>query len=922
MTMLRLLACLAALIVSGMSAESADRPQDFLVRNWQSEEGLPGNVVRSLGQTPDGLLWVATAEGLARFDGFEFKLISGTTGYRGRRLGFFRLMTPDDGSVWVSTFQGGLLKVQGDRLVRVVEDHGEPNPPLVTHLVLFEETVHYLKGDKLFRIGLDGQELVDPPPDALEQVMLDEIREQAARGRTISPVCSGRLVKRDGGIWEIVGRQLLHRPADNEQPDATVELLDGLVTANDMFEDREGNLWIASPVQGVIRVRPSRVMQLAPGSSLEDQAIRTLIRTRDGSWWLAGRAGGLDRLRGTEIEHLELVAGGYERPVSCLFEDRDGRLWAGSTDGSVFQWDGKSFTRPFAGLDEISKVNSIIQDADGTLWFGGGRGIARWVEGLPQIYKIGTEARPAECSVLTVGSDGTVYSGTTDGRVLALRNGEFVDLGVPAANGGRRVSAIHSQGPDELWVATIGSGLWLWHGGRWHNFDSEAGLPDDRLTGMVATGEGHFWFGSLGGILRASRDSLLRSLTQPGQPTRWLRLDRSDGLSTRECVGGSQPGVWQEPDGSLWFPTTSGPVGVQPSEIDLQNLPPTLLFRPVEINGTPVPLHPDTISAGPGRVRLKFHYTGVCLSAPEKVTYRVRLVGLDDTFQPIGARREMSYESVPPGRYRFEVIATNGDGASAAPASIQLKVRPYFWQLPWFWAASGVAIALFAVAVGMLLTRRRLRRKMEELHLRELLEKERSRISRDLHDDLGASLTELSILSALIAEKPDDDDLPQAVNTLSSKAREVVTTLDEIVWATTPREDSLKSLIEYLAAFAREFLDSARIRLHAEIERQVPDLIIGPRRRHNVFLATREALNNAVKHSKADTISLRIGIEQGELLIRITDNGKGFDSALHSSGHGLLNLKERLKDSGGDCRFHSVPSEGTVVTISLPLPQA
>ncbi|WP_221285227.1 sensor histidine kinase [Haloferula luteola] len=896
----------------------------FLVRTWQSEEGLPGNVVRSLGQTPDGILWVATAEGLARFDGFEFHLVTGTGAYRGQRLGFFRLITLADGSVWISTFQGGLLKVEQGELIRYLEDQNEPSPPLVTHMFHFMGSVYYLCGEKLFRMDSFQPIPVEDASPTLQQAVERTLREEERRGRTFLPVSLGRLHHRRGDSWEVVDGSLRHRTPEHPETYETVKALSRRVVVNDMLEDREGNLWLATPSQGLIRIRPSRVHRLGAGTPIIDLAIRCAIQTREGEWWIAGRGTGMDRITPNGLEHLELVKGGYDRPVTCLFQDREGDLWLASTDGSVFRWRNGQFEIPFSEETGISKVQAMAQASNGDLWFAGGRGVARWDGQTAHRYRLDPRRSITEFSTLAIGDQDQVFAGTTDGRVLELQGDHFRSLDLPKSAAGRRISAIYPATPEELWVTTIGAGLFLRKDQVWHPFGASCGLPDERLTAMVATPDQSFWFGSLGGILSASRQSLLRHLEHPSSQPRWLRLDRSDGLVTRECVGGSQPGAWVEPSGTIWFPTSSGLAGVEPAQLGLQEDPPSLQFRSVEINGSPVPvssLQHGEITAGPGHVRLNFSYIGICLSAPEKVTYRVRLVGIDDTFQLLGNRREIAYESVPPGNYRFDVIAINGDGVSSQfPSSIRLKVLPAFWQTVWFGILCSTGLAVGAVLVGVYITRRRLRRKLETLRLKGVLERERSRISRDLHDDLGASLTELSILSALIAENPRASDIEQSVDTLSSKARNVVATLDEIVWATTPHEDSLRSLIDYLAAFAREFLDSARIHLHTDIEWKIPELAIGPRRRHNIFLATREALNNAVKHSKATEITLRIAIVGPELCIRVSDNGQGIPLHRRDSGHGLGNLRKRLNDCGGDCEFESVPGEGTCVSITLPLP--
>ena len=893
----------------------------FLVTTWQSEEGLPGNVVRSLAQTEDGYLWVATAEGLARFDGVDFQLVGGTGGYRGRQLGFFRLLTPSDGSIWVSTFQGGLLRVSADALDRIADDQEQPNPPLITHLFTHEGSNYVLKGEEIFQILAKGIALIVDPDEGLRRALDADIEEQRNRGRTKLSFSSGVLIDSSGSTWRIRNRNFYFQPAGHPAAERLVTEVGNQVVANDLFEDREGNIWLASPVEGLTRIRRSRVSQLLTTDGVYDRAVQTAIRTHTGDWWIAKRSGGIDLISNGKTRHLDLVEGGYNRPVSCLHEDGQHRIWVASRDGSVFLWNGETFDLPFQRQNAISKVNDMADGADGTLWFVGGRGISSWDGEAITTYSTDTPDAPPDCSTVTVGPEGHVHVGTTDGSFFTSKGAAFLRNPEHPLITGRWISAILPVSENEVWLSTIGSGLFLFEKGAYRHFGADSGLPDERLTALVADKHDTFWLGSLGGILRTSRTSLLLSNTDTADLPRWIRLDRSDGLITRECVGGTQPGGLRTRDGSIWFPTLNGLAGVDSDELDLQDTPPPIHLRNIEINGNPYDPLSERVSAGPGHVRLKVGFTGISLSAPQKVTYRTRLLGLDPSLQSIGDRREMTYEAVPPGTYRFEVFAINGDGISTRkPASISLEIKPHFWSTWWFAGLCLATSAAVAVGLGILVTRRKLKRKLDELRMHGLLENERSRISRDLHDDLGASLTELSILAALAAEKPEASDLQKSVNTLSRKAREVVTTLDEIVWASTPHEDSLKSLVEYLAAFAREFLDSAHIPLHTEIERQIPSIPIGPRRRHNMFLATREALNNAVKHAEAERIHFKISLDETHLMIEIRDEGNGFDPATIRGGHGLTNLHRRLQDSGGTYRYETVIGKGTTVTITLPLP--
>jgi signal transduction histidine kinase len=403
----------------------------------------------------------------------------------------------------------------------------------------------------------------------------------------------------------------------------------------------------------------------------------------------------------------------------------------------------------------------------------------------------------------------------------------------------------------------------------------------------------------------------------------WLRLDHTDGMPSRECIGCFQPAGWRARDGRLWFPAGGGIVRVRPEWVELNRVPPPIHLESVRTNGVVHPAPAGPLVTEPGRARLEFRFVGLSFSAPEKVTYRARLTGLDETWRELGTQRVAAFEAVPPGRYTFEVMAVNGDGIrSLAPASVAVLVKPHLWQTTWFYLSVGGLVLLVAVGSGWFAARARLKARIQALKIRNARETERARIARDLHDDLGASLTEISMLSALAAEDAAATRLQPALEQLTTKAKQVVSSLDEIVWAVNPREDTLRSLVEYLAAFAAEFMALARIPVRFEIATEIPAHPLAATQRHGVFLATREALNNIAKHARATEVHLRAKVTACQLEIEIADNGRGFEPNEVIGGNGLGNLRSRMHEAGGTCRIETQPGRGTTVILTLPLQPA
>ncbi len=917
---------LLALLLLLVRLPAAAEERELLVRVWQSEDGLPGNVVRSLVQSPDGYLWVATAEGIARFDGMEFEPQELDGEQRGNRFAFWRIYATSGNDIWVTTFQGGLFRIRGGKFERFLPDIRRPRPPLVTQLVEAPDGTAYIKrGEEIHKITADGTELINEPDEALLTLIRDDLEKQTKAGRRVDPALSPSLLDRDGRRWSAAedGRLLVAGPGMDSRP-VVLPGSSAPLSFNELLEDKEGNVWIASQLNGLVRVRLGRVDVLDRDEGLGDNAVFAVMQARGGDWWLANRTGGLTNWTQENARQLDMVPGGYHRAIGALYEDHRGTVWAAARDGSVFsRGSGEDeFRARFSRTQIPSKVRALAEDAEGTLWFGGSQGLASFAKETVLQYGPLEGLAQANISAMARGMGKSLVIGTVDGRVFRGTNKGFTAVGQADELQRRWISAIQPVSDNEIWASTLGSGLFLWDGKLWHHFGTDQGIPDERLTCILDDGRGQFWFGSLGGILRASRKELLERARRPDAPLHWLRLDRSDGLPSRECIGGYQPAGWQGKDGMLWFPTGNGIVRVRPELVEINRVPPPVYLKSVRVNGSQHDEAAASIEAGPGRSRVEFRFVGLGYSAPEKITYRARLSGLDDSWRELGAQRVAAFEAVPPGNYTFEVMAVNGDGVpSTGPAAVRLVIRPHFWETRWFIIGSSLLVLALAAGTGWFSARIRMKRRIEKLKIRNAREGERARIARDLHDDLGASLTEISILAALAAEDAEQGPLHPPLEQLSTKAKHVVGSLDEIVWAVNPREDTLRSLVEYIAAFAREFLDIARIPLRSEVTRDIPDHPLAAAERHGIFLAAREALNNVVKHSGATEVKLRIAMEEGRLEIRIEDNGRGFlmDYARGNGGNGLGNLERRMGEAGGSAQIESVRGQGSIVTLVLPL---
>jgi len=400
-----------------------------------------------------------------------------------------------------------------------------------------------------------------------------------------------------------------------------------------------------------------------------------------------------------------------------------------------------------------------------------------------------------------------------------------------------------------------------------------------------------------------------------------------------ECAGGSQPSHGQTRDGRLWFPTSRGLAVIDPGGFRTNELAPPVIIESLAIAGTNWWNNDELARPArvpPGRQRFEVRFTAVSFIAPERVRFRYRLEGMDEAWTEIvSGPRTATYNLVPPGEYTFRVTACNSDGVwNTAGARLPFSVLPHFWQTWSFQIGVSLLAALTLGGVVRRLTRRRYRDKLEQIERQRAVERERSRIARDIHDDIGAGLTRITLISQTANEDLANSSLAAAhLHRIDATARELTKALEEIVWAINPKHDTLDSLANYLGRFAQDFGSTAGLRCRIDIPTQLPPWPLTAEVRHNLFLAFKEALHNVVRHAGARQINVDLRLTSEGFTLAVEDDGRGFECPVDrgaisengpvrgtvGGGNGLSNMARRLEEIGGRCEIHSAPGAGTTV---------
>jgi signal transduction histidine kinase len=729
--------------------------------------------------------------------------------------------------------------------------------------------------------------------------------------------------------------------------------------------------------------------------------VRAICEDHEGNLWLGISGGGLTQLRSQSFVLLKGSAGLPPGAATCLALDTGGRVCVGMESGGVYALIGEGFEK----LADDTRVLgqdlplSLCAGSDGSLWVSTmGTGLYRLRNGRAAACT--TANGLSDDCVLTVCTEanGTVWAGTQAGALHRLGNGGLTTFGtsdglpgtpltalLPARGGGlwvgsgngvvlrsdaefKNVSPVHlspklngksilslyEDGQRNLWVGTGGGGLACVDGARCSSWDSQDGLPDDVISGIVEDGEANLWLMTDQGLCRLARGSLSQGPTgRAPLKTRLLFETEAANANRAPNVGG--PRALRATDGRLWFATSGGLVGIDTRGWAAEKPAPQVHLEAVLVNKRPLDF--ATRSAGsnhgdgnaepirlPASLReLEFQFTALSFEAPEKVRFRHKLERLNTDWIETGPERRVSYGRLPSGTYEFHVTACNAEGVwNETGASLAFIIPTPLWRAPWALGLYGLSAAGGVAGTVRLVSHRRLRRRLARLEQQQATERERVRIAQDMHDEIGSKLTKISFLSERAkVELPGKGPLAEKLDSIAGTSRELLQALDEIVWAVNPRNDTLEQLGAYLSQYAREYFHNTPIECDVSLQGELPHLAMSADTRHNLFLAFEEALNNVLKHAGASRVQVEIRAEDEKLQIKVVDNGHGFklnvgsspnsppveqsrepDAAAATEGNGLVNMRQRLADIGGQCDVSSIVGQGTTVCLCTSLSSA
>jgi len=955
--------------------EGLSRFDGYQFTNYTTNQGLPHRLVSDILETRDGEYWIATGGGLSRFNPTGTPLFTNYHPSKDQRSWNIEVLKQDrNGTIWIGT-DGGLYRmneVSGQPQFEFV-DIGMPaeaEGQVVQALIIDNKDALWVgtRGSGLYRREANGR-----------------IEHYAAAEGLPDNRVNALIADRDQNVWAGTIKGLVKLTTGGDPSRAAIAhvyaMRDGLPSnwIETLFQSSDGKLWIGtdsglSDFQASSTNSTAKFRTYTTVNGLSSHYIMALAEDKDGDLWLGTDSGGAMKLARTGFTTYTETDGLGAAGVDALFEDRQGELCAVSsfTKHFINKFDGRRFKAIWPDLPrQITNFgwgwNQVtLQDHAGEWWVPTGEGLVEF----PAIAHVEELARTKPKKVYTTAdglafndvfrlyedSRGDIWISTLSAKDNGLSRwdrstGKMVTFSAADGLTSLKESPVTSFAEDtngNLWLGHLGGGLTRYSQGRFKFFSTADGLPAGTIRALYSDRSHRLWIASsLGGLARLDNpaDGTFRVVTYTTAQglssndvwciteDQWSHiyvgtgrgLDQLDSATGRVkhystadgLLVGKVTSAFRDGQGALWFASNVHGLSRFVPAPDPHSAPPLILISGLRIAGvdqtvsqlgaTEIP----RLELKSNQNQLNIDFVGLSYGPGEDLRYEYQLEGADQDWSDPRDQRSVNYANLAPGRYRFLVRAVNTEGlTSVTPAVFSFTIMPPIYQRWWFVLLAAMSIGLIMYA----LYRQRLTRLLE-------LERVRTRIATDLHDDIGANLSLIAVLSEVARGQTsyDDSRLKEWLATIAMTSRDTVDSMSDIVWAVNPKRDHLRDLTRRMRRFADDIFAARNIEFQFHAPELGRDIRLSADLRREVFLIFKETINNAMRHSGCTRAEVDLHIAHGQLVLRVSDNGRGLNSANADAGTGLASMRSRARKLGGSFEASSRNGAGTIVTLDVPL---
>jgi len=1029
----RIWICILALSLSSASALLALDPSKHIDQYshsvWTSQYGLPGHAVYQILQTSDGYLWIRTSAGLVRFDGVRFVSMDEELG-SGSSVKAITMGA--DGNMLVRTTLKTLMYKNGmfsdylpprplpDGAVRTIFESGKHEVFLgsddfiyliqkIGIQMLARGTGHidtFAQGEQ-GRVWIGGQKSLYSYQNSQLSTVLDlKSWKQGVSALAVDDKHSVWLGTLDGLYRMDHDGKKLERAYSNA--------IHGDIHA--ILQDHQGNMWIGTDDLGLMRITGDLLSSFNESDGLTDNKVLCLFEDREGSLWV-GTGRGLEHFRNTKVTTLTKKEGLPSDDVRAAFETRDSKLYAFCIPGGLARIENGAATEVTKEAGLSFQGNGVFEAKDGSLWMGTVGGLSRLKAGKFTVYDPG--GRFSKRFISSINEDDESLIVTTN-ETLALRfkdgqirpftiHGQTTPLSVP----GNYTFSIYRDSTGTLWFGTV-KGLFkfapgeapmnarqkdvdfavtsisddhqgsLWLGGRTPgltrfrirdghvtHYRQKDGLFDSYPSRVLIDDVGNLWISTPSGIYMANRTDLDDFVDGRVSTVRTTVYGMDDGMKTSEAnLPASQPAGWRTSDGKLWFTTTEGLVVVDPKHILQNDLIPPVIIEDIAINDRSMPAE-NGFQIPPGNDKIEIHYTALSLLVPGRVRFKYRLEGYDPKWVDAGVRRVAYYTNLPPGQYRFQVIASNDDGVwNLNGATIRFVLKPHYFQTKWFFALCSVTVIAVCIA-GQRIYTRRLRFRANDLEKivaertkdlqSEIVERQRAELVADganraksmflanMSHELRTPLNAILGYAQLLKRNPNmTQGQADAYNTIQQSGEHLLMLITDILDLSKIEAGKIElhtSPVD-MVAFLNGIANIIRIRAEEkhldfefDIASDLPRFVqADPKSLRQVLL---NLLSNAVKFTDVGVVQLKVQAlprsrDPMRLRFAVRDSGTGIAAdqlekifrpfeqvgderhRMGGTGLGLSISRQLVRLMGSDIEVESIPGQGSCFSFEMP----
>jgi len=918
------------------------------------------NNVRTIFEDSDRNLWVGTEGGLNKLN----KKTNVFTHYYNdpndpnslSNNVVLSIFEDRSGDLWIGS-DGGLdmYDKQNDKFINYSKIPGDKNS-LSNNVVLsiYEDIQGYLW------IGtLNGANRFDKKRKKFTRFLANPVEGKIAINNTINSIIEDKTdllwIGTGDGFYQLHSE----KNTNNGKPPALTK--SDILNHNNIlyiYEDNAGIIWIGTAEDGVVKYDRERIKfrhykhDPFDPNSLSHNTVRSIYQDNNDVLWVGTLGGGLNRFDPSRKQFFYYKNDPDDKfslsdnSISAIYKDDYGYLWVGTWSGGLnrsvrphktsenFKFKFINFKNDPSQNRSISSsiIQSIFEDSDKNLWIGTGVGLDLYNRGKNNFISFqNIPGDPQSLSSNQVQSciiedkNGNLWIGTWEGlskissdlRKNALKkpgsvkfvNYRTIDNDNFSLSDDRVISAYEDE-EGNMWFGTYGGGINKLTPDqqnsskpRFINYTTADGLASNIIYGIEGDGNNNLWLSTDNGL------SLLNYETDKIQ-----NYDASDGLQGNQFYWGAS---FKGRGGELFFGGTNGFNAFFPGELKVNNhIPPIVITdfqifnKPVKISGDNSPLkksisYTKKIELSYSQNVFSFEFAALDFAAPGKNLYAYKMEGFDNNWINSGKRRFVTYTNLDPGDYIFRVKGSNNDGIwNNEGTSITLTILPPLWRRWWF--ILSVSLLLIGLVVYIVAFR-----------IRNLLaiERFRTKIAADLHDNIGSSLTEISILSEVISHKikSEDASVIKSLKLISNNSRNLIDGMSDIVWLVNPKRDSLYDLILRLRDTYAELSTYTDISFKSENIKELEKVSLSMEHRQHLFLIFKEAINNSITHSNCSEITLEASVKGKRLEMTVRDNGAGFEIKKMEKGNGLNNMKERAKSIGGELEIITGPDTGTTI---------